>query len=59
MYMPPVVDPERSVIENQTLFERMVANDLRIGPGDKVLDLTVADALVDGDEVRVFRYAER
>ncbi len=39
MYMPPVIDPERSVLDNQILFERIVANDLAIGLGDKVLDL--------------------
>ena len=39
MYMPPVIDPRRSVLENQILFERIVAKDLEIGPGDKVLDL--------------------
>jgi len=39
MYMPPVIDPEQSVLQNQILFERMVANDLKLGKGDKVLDL--------------------
>jgi sterol 24-C-methyltransferase len=39
MYMPPVIDPEQSVLKNQILFERIVAKDLEIGPGDKVLDL--------------------
>ena len=39
MYMPPVIDPEQSVLENQILFERIVAEDLDLGPGDKVLDL--------------------
>ncbi len=39
MYMPPVIDPEQSVLKNQILFERIVAKDLDIGPGDKVLDL--------------------
>jgi sterol 24-C-methyltransferase len=39
MYMPPVIDPERSVLDNQILFERIVAEDLQVGPGDRVLDL--------------------
>ncbi len=39
MYMPPSMDPDESVLQNQILFERIVAKDLRIGPGDKVLDI--------------------
>lgn len=39
MYMPPVMDLEQSVIKNQILFERIVAQDLGLGRGDKVLDL--------------------
>ncbi len=39
MYMPPVMDPDRSVLQNQILFERIVAADLRLEPGQKVLDL--------------------
>ncbi len=39
MYMPPVIDPEQSVLQNQILFERIVASDLKLGKGDKVLDL--------------------
>jgi len=39
MYMPPEIDPEQSVLQNQILFERIVANDLKLGKGDKVLDL--------------------
>jgi sterol 24-C-methyltransferase len=39
MYMPPVIDPAQSVLKNQILFERIVANDLNLRPGDKVLDL--------------------
>lgn len=39
MYMPPVIDPEQSVLDNQILFERIVAEDLQVGPGDRVLDL--------------------
>jgi sterol 24-C-methyltransferase len=39
MYMPPTIDPARSVLQNQILFEEIVANDLQLRPGDKVLDL--------------------
>lgn len=39
MYMPPTIDPEQSVLENQILFERIVADDLQLGPGQKVLDI--------------------
>jgi sterol 24-C-methyltransferase len=39
MYMPPAIDPDRSVIANQILFEEIVAKDLGIGPGQKFLDL--------------------
>jgi sterol 24-C-methyltransferase len=39
MYMPPTIDPDRSVLQNQILFEQIVAEDLQLRPGDKVLDL--------------------
>ena len=39
MYMPPTIDPEQSVLENQILFERIVADDLKLRPGEKVLEL--------------------
>jgi len=39
MYMPPTIDPEQSVLRNQILFERIVANDLQLRAGDKVLEL--------------------
>ena len=39
MYMPPGIDNDQSVLQNQILFERMVATDLNTGPGGKVLDL--------------------
>ncbi len=39
MYMPPVIDIDQSVLQNQILFERIVANDLEVGRGDKFLDL--------------------
>ncbi|MEX0768391.1 MAG: class I SAM-dependent methyltransferase, partial [Microthrixaceae bacterium] len=39
MYMPPTIDSQRSVLANQILFEKIVANDLQLLPGEKVLDL--------------------
>ena len=39
MYIPPFMDKNASVIENQLLYERLVARDLRMEPGFKALDL--------------------
>ena len=39
MYMPPVIDLSQSVLQNQILFEEIVAKDLEVGPGDRFLDL--------------------
>jgi sterol 24-C-methyltransferase len=39
MYMPPTIDPDKSVLQNQILFERMLAEDLQLQAGRKVLDL--------------------
>lgn len=39
MYMPPVIDLEQSVLQNQILFERIVARDLEVGPGDRFLEI--------------------
>ncbi len=39
MYMPPEIDSKQSVIQNQILFEQIVANDLKLNSGDKVLEL--------------------
>lgn len=39
MYMPPGIDDDQSVLQNQILFERIVAADLKLAKGDKVLDL--------------------
>ena len=39
MYMPPTIDPAESVLQNQILFERIVADDLQLRPGDRFLDL--------------------
>ncbi len=39
MYMPPTIDADQSVLQNQILFERIVAEDLQLRPGQAVLDL--------------------
>jgi len=39
MYMPPALDPEKSVIQNQILLEQKLAEDLDLHAADKVLDL--------------------
>lgn len=39
MYLPPALDVDRSVSENQNLFEERLAADLGVGHGDIVLDL--------------------
>ena len=39
MYMPPVMDLEKSVAENQNIFERQLARDIAIGKNDIALDL--------------------
>jgi len=39
MYMPPALDVEKSVVENQNLLERQLVKDIDVGDGDKVLDL--------------------
>ncbi len=39
MYIPPVIDPEASISQNQQLFEAQMSKDLRIIPGHQVLDM--------------------
>lgn len=39
MYMPPALDTERTVRENQDLLEERLARDIDVGEGDRVLDL--------------------
>jgi sterol 24-C-methyltransferase len=39
MYMPPTIDAGQSVLQNQILFEEIVAADLQLQPGQAVLDL--------------------
>jgi sterol 24-C-methyltransferase len=39
MYIPPILDPERSITENQEIFEKKICADLNITPESKVLDV--------------------
>jgi sterol 24-C-methyltransferase len=39
MYIPPRLEAGKSVHHNQLLYERMLAEDLRVGPGDTLLEL--------------------
>jgi len=39
MYMPPVMNLQKSVKENQNLFEVELSKDLNVSKGDRVLDL--------------------
>jgi len=39
MYIPPQMEAGKSVHHNQLLYERMMAEDLRAGPGDTLLEL--------------------
>lgn len=39
MYMPPVMDPKKSVMENQILLEEKMGKDLNVGPGSKILEI--------------------
>lgn len=39
MYIPPMLDPKKSLFENQELFERRMMNDLQLKSANKVLDI--------------------
>ncbi len=39
MYMPPVLDPSKTVMQNQILLEEKMVKHLDIGPGDNVLEI--------------------
>jgi sterol 24-C-methyltransferase len=39
MYIPPAMDLSKSILENQILFERTMAQDLRLKKGSKALDI--------------------
>lgn len=39
MYIPPAIDLSKSIIENQTLFEKRMIRDLGIKKGSRVLDI--------------------
>ena len=39
MYIPPTIDESKGIMENQSLFEKRMAQDLGLGKGKKVLDI--------------------
>ncbi len=39
MYIPPIMDPTKGVVENQNLFEQKMVKDLKIKKGQNVLDV--------------------
>ena len=39
MYIPPVVDPNLNIFDNQLLWEEAMADSLDLTPGSRVLDL--------------------
>jgi len=39
MYIPPLMDISKGIIANQSLFEEMMAKDLNVKPGSKILDI--------------------
>lgn len=39
MYIPPLMSKKATVLENQLLYERAIAREIRIQPGHRVLDL--------------------
>ncbi|KAK0657089.1 S-adenosyl-L-methionine-dependent methyltransferase [Cercophora newfieldiana] len=39
MYIPPLMDKRASVLENQLLYERAIANTIGLKAGDRVLDI--------------------
>lgn len=46
MYIPPVLDPNKNILENQNLFEEVLINALEVKPHDKVLDIGCGRGLV-------------
>jgi len=39
MYIPPILDPTLSIMENQELYEKKICKDLNINPSSRVLDV--------------------
>ncbi len=48
MYIPPAMDLKASIIKNQSLFEKMMARDLELKPGNKALDIGCGRGRVAG-----------
>lgn len=55
MYIPPIVDPKKSLSENQNLFERQMMKDLNIKHEDRVLDIGCGRGRIAAHVARVSR----
>jgi sterol 24-C-methyltransferase len=53
MYIPPMIDPTKSISENQELFEKSMVEDLRIKSMDKVLDIGCGRGRIAANVVRL------
>jgi sterol 24-C-methyltransferase len=53
MYIPPMIDPKKSIAQNQELFEKRMMADLNIKQGDKVLDIGCGRGRVAAHVARV------
>ena len=49
MYIPMVMDINRSIPENQCLWEQKLANDLNVKPGSKILDIGCGSGIIAND----------
>lgn len=52
MYIPPMLDYKKSLVENQDLFEERMVEDLRIKSSDKVLDIGCGRGRIAGHVAR-------
>ena len=49
MYIPMVMDINKSLPENQCLWEQKLANDLNVKPGSKILDIGCGSGIIAND----------
>jgi len=53
MYIPPLIDGNQGVYQNQLLFEQKMAKDLKVGKGMKVMDVGCGRGRVAGHIARL------
>lgn len=46
MYIPPVLNKKKSILENQMMFESLLSKALNVNPGKKILDIGCGRGLV-------------